>query len=371
MAKRDPICGMEGKWAAHHEVFCSLYCLKEFESKNNLPAVEPVKIKKWSFQKILTFAVYFFTIVGLFAGFIIPAAKPFTGSLWNYVRMVLPAFGIGILIAGAIDVFIPKEIISRLLGRGDFSDVIKASALGFTASTCSHGCLALSVELYKKGASPAAFLSFLLASPWASLPTTIILVRLFGWRGFLIVGLAFAVSLTTGFGIVILSKKGWISPNPHGAGHSDQPAWELLKINYEKNKNLPVFLANTKNAALSLLQMTFPWVCLGIVLSAAAGVFLPHLIHNYLGRGALGPLASLLTATVVEVCSEGSAPMAFEIYKQTAALGSAFIFLEAGVITDFTEITLVAANAGKKVCLAMVALALPQALLLGYLLNLL
>ncbi|MBI4062979.1 MAG: permease [Elusimicrobia bacterium] len=369
MAKRDPICGMEGRWAAHNEVFCSIRCLREYETKNNLPQTEPVKIKTFSLARLLHIFV-FSSIVGLiltgqrFAGLV-----PIRESLIEYLFLVGPAFSLGIAIASVIDVLVPKEIISSFIGRGGVGDVFKGSALGFLASSCSHGCLALSVELYKKGASPAAFLSFLMASPWASLPTTILLVRLFGTKGLLVVGLAFIVSLITGTAMVGLYKKGWIAKNPNHIPYADKPAKKLLLENFSQNKNPAAFLKNLKEAAAGLLGMTLPWVALGILLSAVIGTSLGHLLHQYLGKGAWGPVASLAAATIVEVCSEGSSPIAFEIYKQTGALGSAFIFLEAGVITDITEISLVAANAGKKVALAMVALALPQALLIGYLLN--
>ena len=67
-----------------------------------------------------------------------------------------------------------------------------------------------------------------------------------------------------------------------------------------------------------------------------------------MGPTALGLLVTLIVATIMEVCSEGTAPLAFEIYRQTAALGNAFVFLMAGVGTDYTEIGLLWHNIGRK-----------------------
>ena len=53
-------------------------------------------------------------------------------------------------------------------------------------------------------------------------------------------------------------------------------------------------------------------------------------------------------ATVLEVCSEGTSPIAFEIFNKTAALGNPFIFLMAGVATDYTEIGLLWTNIGRR-----------------------
>jgi len=33
---------------------------------------------------------------------------------------------------------------------------------------------------------------------------------------------------------------------------------------------------------------------------------------------------TLIVATIMEVCSEGTAPLAFELYRQTGAFGNAF-----------------------------------------------
>jgi hypothetical protein len=47
-----------------------------------------------------------------------------------------------------------------------------------------------------------------------------------------------------------------------------------------------------------------------------------------------------LLAAVPEVCSEGTRPIAFEIFNKTAARGNPFIFLMADVAHDNTEIGL-------------------------------
>ncbi|MCM8776580.1 MAG: ATPase, partial [Candidatus Omnitrophica bacterium] len=63
------------------------------------------------------------------------------------------------------------------------------------------------------------------------------------------------------------------------------------------------------------------------------------------------------------------APLAFEIYRQTGALGNSYVFLEAGVVTDITEVGLVWSNIGKRTALAMLTFAIPQIVLIGWLFN--
>jgi uncharacterized membrane protein YraQ (UPF0718 family) len=79
---------------------------------------------------------------------------------------------------------------------------------------------------------------------------------------------------------------------------------------------------------------------------------------------------TILVATIFEICSEGTSPLAFEIYKQTGAFGNAFAFLMGGVVTDYTEVGLIWINLGKKTALWMLAITLPQVILLGWIFNL-
>jgi len=77
---------------------------------------------------------------------------------------------LGLVLGGIVDYYVPREYISKILSRPKKRTVIYATGLGILASACSHGILALSMELHKKGASGPAVVSFLLASPWANLP---------------------------------------------------------------------------------------------------------------------------------------------------------------------------------------------------------
>ena len=80
-------------------------------------------------------------------------------------------------------------------------------------------------------------------------------------------------------------------------------------------------------------------------------------------------MITLGLATILEVCSEGTSPLAFTIYRETGAFGNAFVFLMGGVVTDFSEIGLVWKNLGHRTTLWMVAISLPQVILLGWMFN--
>ena len=305
----------------------------------------------------------------------IPFLQPFSNAFWPYVKMIALPVGLGLVGGGLIDRFVPKEYISKLLARTQKRTVFYATGLGLLASACSHGILALSMELHKKGASGPAVISFLLASPWANFPVTLLLVGLFGWRGFLIILAALIVALTTGLILQRLDRLGWIEKNkftvPLDASFSVGADLKDRFKNYRPSfSQLKSDILTIWKGAFELAEMVLGWVTFGVVLASLAEAYIPaHIFHSYLGPSLGGLVVTLAVATVLEVCSEGTAPLAFEIYRQTKALGNSFVFLSAGVITDYTEIGLVWQNLGKKTAIWMVLIGVPQILILGYLFN--
>lgn len=121
---------------------------------------------------------------------------------------------------------------------------------------------------------------------------------------------------------------------------------------------------------VDLAKMILWWMLIGIVLASLASAFIPAAtFQQFFAPTLFGLMITLILATVIEVCSEGTSPLAFEIYRQTGAFGNAFAFLMAGVVTDFTEVGLVWINLGKKTALWMIAITLPQVILLAWLFN--
>lgn len=90
---------------------------------------------------------------------------------------------------------------------------------------------------------------------------------------------------------------------------------------------------------------------------------------NYFGPGLTGLLLTLPVATVIEICSDGSAPIAFEFFKQVGVLGNPFVFFMAGVVTDYTEIGLIWTSIGKRTAIWLPIITVPQVVLVGYLMN--
>ncbi len=376
---RDPICGMPGVIERHGQWFCSERCAAQFEGQASAAGHQaggrghPAR-RGWARDPWLWVPVT-------------AAAVSVTGSLWPglagvsalylaYAKTVALPSLFGLAIGGAIEHFIPRQYVVKLLTGQRKRVIARATLLGFLASTCSHGCLALAVELYRKGASVPAVVSFLLASPWASMSLTLILLSLFGWsRGLILIAGALTIAAITGLLFQQLARRGAIEPNPHtlpvDEGFSIRRDLLLRWRRYPWSMDQLLRDARgVLSGMLPLGRMVLGWVQLGLVLSALLGGLVPHeAFKEWLGPSPGGLALTLLAAAAIEVCSEGTAPLAFELYRHSGAFGNAFAFLMGGVVTDYTELGVLWSVIGKRTVLWMLAVTLPLVILAGWLLN--
>jgi uncharacterized membrane protein YraQ (UPF0718 family) len=310
------------------------------------------------------------------AGWWWPSVRNISVAYQDYLRKVAVPSLLGLFLGGLIDHFIPKTYIVRLLSGPRKRVIARATMLGLLASTCSHGCLALTIELYRKGASVPACISFLLASPWASMSLTLILLSLFGLsRGLIIVVGALAIAFITGLIFQRLDRRGLIDVNPQTiALESGFSVWHDLAARWRAyrwtGEQLRGDARGVASGMVPLGRMVLGWVQLGLILSSVVGTTVPHTVfERFLGPSPVGLLLTLLAAAAIEVCSEGTAPLAYELFRHTGALGNAFAFLMGGVITDYTELGAVWRAIGRRTVLWMLAVALPLVIGMGLLLN--
>lgn len=290
----------------------------------------------------------------------LPALAPLNDSMLSYLEMVWWAVLLGLILGGMIDYFVPDGVVVRALGKRSKITLLNAVLAGFLMSACSHGILAIAIQLYKKGASVPAVITFLLASPWANLSMTVLLFGFFGWKALLFVGGAMAIALVTGLVFTLLDRFDLIE-GPAKDVEAEDVSWDRLR-NFDLQKS-------AKGVAIgfvSLANMVLWWILIGILAASLIGAYVPeHWFMEYMGPDFTGMLVVLLFATVLEVCSEGTSPLAFEIFNKTAVLGNPFVFLMAGVATDYTEIGLLWTNIGKRTAIWLPIVTVPQILLVG------
>ena len=328
---------------------------------------------KWYKNKVVIAASILILLSVL--SYIVPGLEPFRKSLAMYLGRIWWAILLGLVLGGIIEHFIPREYISHFLAKPRKSTIFYSVILGFFMSACSHGILALSIELHKKGASNPAVVAFLLSSPWANFPLTIMLIGFFGLKALYIIICAILIAIITGIIFQFLQSKGLIESNKNIVEtDKDFSIPQDLKARISSYRlSFAQFRQDIKgvfSGSISLANMVLWWILIGMGLASLAAAYIPqNIFQNYMGPTALGLLITLIVATILEVCSEGTAPLAFEIYRQTGALGNAFVFLMAGVVTDYTEIGLLWHNVGKRVAIWLPIITVPQVVVLGILAN--
>jgi len=336
-----------------------------------------VKARRWYKERL--FIVAMIATILFIMGYLLPILKPFSLAFLNYLKIIWWAILIGFLIGGFIDFFIPKEYIEKYLSCHRKRTILYSILFGFIMTACSHGILAIAMQLYKKGASTSSIVAFLLASPWANLPMTILLFGFFGLRAVFFILAALVIAMTTGLIYQVLERKGIVECDKCNAGKyipvmTDFSIKEDLKRRWKEAQFSPENVIYGAKGILSsswvLTKMVLWWLLIGIIMAALASAYVPtHFFTNFMGPTFVGLLVTLGFATVIEVCSEGSSPLAFEIFRQTGALGNSFLFLMAGVATDYTEIGLIWSNIGKRAALCLPVVTVPQILLVAYFYN--
>lgn len=294
----------------------------------------------------------------------LPILSSLNESLISYLKLIWWAILLGLFIGGLIDYFVPEEFVFKYLGQRKKSSLFFAVIAGFLMSACSHGILAIAIQLYKKGANIPAVITFLLASPWANLPVTILLFSFFGWKALLFILVAMFIALLTGFIFTILEKNKLIELSKQ-TSFSEKYQWTHI-IDFDLKDSIRGVISG----AIGLANMVLWWILIGFLAASLIGAYVPgHIFMQFFGPSFSGLLLTLLFATIIEVCSEGSAPIAFEIFNKIGTLGNPFVFLMAGVVTDYTEIGLIWTNIGKKTAIWLPIITVPQVLLFGYLFN--
>ncbi len=297
----------------------------------------------------------------------------FVTSSFTLVNTMYWGILIGILFIALLGQ-IPREFIIALLGTKDgVGGIIRATLAGVLLDLCSHGILMVGSKLYERGASLAQVMAFLIASPWNSISLTLILWALVGFRWMITFLLAsMLIGVISGLIFEFLVRNKTLPDNPNRISLP-----EGFKFFPETMKSLKEFKFSFKWLGKMLIQglkdsrMVLRWVFLGIILASLIRTFVSlDIFQTYFGPTLLGLGLTLLVATIVEVCSEGTVPIAADLLTRANAPGNSFTFLMAGVSTDYTEIMVLKEVTGRWIIpLFLPLITLPQILFLGYIFN--
>lgn len=268
---------------------------------------------------------------------------------------------------------LPDGVVPQILGTHQgYRGILRAILAGVVLDLCNHGILLIALGLYRKGASLGQVFAFLIASPWNSISLTLILISMIGlsWTLLFIAASAF-IGFISGCFIEKMVQKEMIPKNPYQNNLS--PSSPLKGIQILKSFHLsPQGWLKIIFQGVKASKMLFRWLFLGIIITALIQVFVPtSWYQSWFGPHLIGLILTLLAATLIEVCSEGSVPIASDLFTRAQAPGNAFAFLMAGASTDYTEVMALQEVTGSwKLALLLPLITIPQILIISWLMNL-
>lgn len=338
---------------------------------DGMPPVARIDYLFWSMLLIITFA-YMGEVIGADTAHD-GATHLFLRAVFDLVNQMWWGVAIGVVFVG-LATQIPRAFIMSAFGaKKGMGGILRATFAGVMLDLCSHGILMVGAKLYERGISNGQLMAFLIASPWNSFSLTLILISMIGLKWTLLfIVLSMVVGVITGLVFDALTEKGVLPASPY---RQDMPEnfhfWREAKTGFARASFGLAFWRDVFVSSIKDSRMVLRWLLLGIVLTALIRAFMDtETLATYFGPTILGLAATLVAATLIEVCSEGATPMAADLVTRAGAPGNGFTFLMAGVATDYTELMVLREiSKSVKFTLFLPLITVPQVLVLGFVLN--
>lgn len=303
----------------------------------------------------------------------IPQAEIFSKTSFDLLNEVWIGILVGIILVGLVG-HLPREMVTSLLGKPNtFAGIFRAAFAGVLLDLCNHGIVMVGMKLYERGASIGQTIAFLTSSPWNSFSLMVILWALVGfwWMFAFLIG-SVIVAILSGIIFDRLVARGTLPDNPHKIDLAEDYSVKSHAKEIWANRHItPKTIGQTFWNGLKDSKMILRWIFFGLVLSALVRSFVDaSTFQTYFGPTLLGLGMTLIIATILEICSEGSLPIAADILKVAHAPGNAFTFLMAGIATDYTEfMALKETTKSWKISIFVPLIMVPQVVLMGLCFN--
>jgi YHS domain-containing protein/uncharacterized membrane protein YraQ (UPF0718 family) len=264
----------------------------------------------------------------------------FWDTLWPLI------FGFGL--SGAVQAFVRRSELQRVMGDHGPRSLALASAFGAASSSCSYAASAMAKSLFQKGADFTTAMVFMLASTNLVIELGLVLWILIGWQ--------FAVSEYVGgiimIGLLALVARFFFRPRlvqaarrrleqgtaisgheHHGEQHQTTDRW-LDRVRSRAG------WADAAAYTIADLKMLRKEMLIGYLVAGFIAVLVPTEVWNLVffhGHGVLtsvenalvGPLIAILSF----VCSIGNVPLAAALWQGGISFGGVVSFIFADLIT--------------------------------------
>src|SRR5437868_6612049 len=124
---------------------------------------------------------------------------------WETLWALVLGFGL----SGAVQAFVSKEEMQRVMGDHGPPAVSRATFFGMVSSSCSYAATAMAKSLYEKGADFLSAMVFMFASTNLVIELGVVLLILLGWQFAVaeFAGGVIMIVLLVAFGGFVLTKR--------------------------------------------------------------------------------------------------------------------------------------------------------------------
>ena len=272
--------------------------------------------------------------------------------------MMAPWLVFGFLMAGIIAVWIPRNLVNRMMGgRSGFGGILRAVAIGVPLPICSCGVLPIATGLRKHGAGKGPTAALLISTPQTGIDSILATYALLG--PVFAVARPIAAALTGVVGGAVVSAVGGEDAAAVAVEEESAGARGIRAIFWQAYRRLLGSVAKPLAA--------------GLAVSALVTALVPDNFFTDVFRDSdwIAMPVMALVGFPMYVCSTASIPIAASLVAKGVSPGAAFVFLMVGPAMNAMSLTTVAALVGRKAAAAYVAVIIAGAILCGIAINLL
>ncbi|MBL0699796.1 MAG: SO_0444 family Cu/Zn efflux transporter [Desulfosarcina sp.] len=259
----------------------------------------------------------------------------------------------GLFFSGLLSLCLSPEAISKHLGQGRFSSVLKAALLGIPLPLCSCGVLPAAVSLKKQGANSGATAAFLISTPESGVDSIAVSYALLD--PLLTIArpvAAFFMAISAGVieNIFHYSKnKQSLTRLPIVASAGACCAGCCSLDTGQDNGLIQKVFSAMVYAFTDVWDDLAGWFFAGLLIAGFITALIPdELISRFLGGGPASMLLMLLIGIPLYICATASTPVAAALIMKGVSPGAALVFLLAGPATNITSLTVLTGILGKK-----------------------
>lgn len=261
---------------------------------------------------------------------------------WEMLVEAAPYIWLGLLAAGMLHIWVPKEWVTGKLGGQGQGAVWKAALLGVPLPLCSCGVIPAATGLRKQGASQGATLSFLISTPETSVDSIAVTYALMGpvWAVIRPVAAVFTAVLT-GSAANFVRDPQQHTPDEVNCAVCGEPAGHT-HTHSAKLRGAWDFVFK------ELLTDIGPWLLLGIAISGVVLALLPADFFQTVPGGVWTQMLTMLVIGIpLYICASASTPLAAALLLKGMAPGAALVLLLAGPATNVASALVVTRQLGK------------------------